>query len=48
MLSWSQWMRGNRLGVTAFFVTLAVVVFSGLGPRMPATERLLPHGYCFL
>lgn len=43
-----QRYRGHVLGVGAFFVTLAVVVLSGLGPRMASTEKYLPHGYCYL
>jgi len=35
-------------GVGVFLLTLGVVALSGLGPRLPATENLLPHGYCYL
>lgn len=43
-----QKSRGHLLGIGAFFVTLAVVVFSGLGPRSNTAEKLLPHGFCYL
>lgn len=39
--------RGYYFGIGAFFVTLALVVVSGLGPRMSAADRLLPHGFCY-
>ena len=43
-----QSLRGHALGIGAFVLTLAVVALSGMGPRMAATEKLLPHGYCYL
>ncbi len=39
---------GRALGIGAFVLTLAVVALSGLGPRVAATEKFLPHGYCYL
>ena len=41
-------VTSQALGVGAFLLTLGVVAISGLGPRMPATEKLLPHGFCYL
>jgi signal transduction histidine kinase len=38
----------QHYGIAAFLITLAVVALSGLGPRLPSTERLLPHGVCYL
>ena len=39
---------GRTLGIGAFALTLGVVALSGLGPRVAATEKFLPHGYCYL
>ena len=32
-------------GIGAFVLTLGIVALSGLGPRMPTAENLLPYGY---
>ena len=40
--------RGHALGIGAFVVTLAIVALAGTGPRFASTEKLLPHGYCYL
>jgi len=43
-----RWSTGQHFGIAAFLATLGVVALSGLGPRMAATENLLPHGFCYL
>jgi len=43
-----QWTpSGQTLGIATFLLTLGVVGFAGLGPRHDASERLLPHGFCY-
>ena len=41
-------VTSQALGVGAFLLTLGIVAISGLGPRMAASEKLLPHGFCYL
>jgi signal transduction histidine kinase len=41
-------VSGAYYGFAAFMLTLGVVAVSGLGPGMAATEKLLPHGFCYL